>query len=51
MILLPSTILILWLDQNNSAAVLIESTPSSFSFVSEAGVHKKGGGVAILFPV
>ena len=38
-----------WLDQDNSAAVLIESTPPNFSFISEARVHKKGGGVAILF--
>lgn len=38
-----------WLDQNNSAAVLIESTPPNFSFMSEARMHKKGGGVAILF--
>lgn len=38
-----------WLDQNNSAAVLIESTPPNFSFLSEARVNKKGGGVAILF--
>lgn len=38
-----------WLDQNNSAAVLIESTPPNFNFMREAGVHKKGGGVAILY--
>ena len=38
-----------WLDQDNSAAVLIKSTPPNFSFMSEARVHKKGGGVAILF--
>lgn len=38
-----------WLDQDISAAVLIESTPPNFSFMSEARVHKKGGGVAILF--
>ena len=31
-----------WLDQGNSAAVLIESTPPNFSFVSAARVHKKG---------
>lgn len=38
-----------WLDQNNSAAVLTESTPPNFNFMSEARVHKKGGGVAILY--
>ena len=38
-----------WLDHNNSAAVLIESAPPNFSFMSENRVNKKGGGVAILF--
>lgn len=38
-----------WLDQDNSAAVLIESTPPNFNFMSAARVHKRGGGVAILF--
>uniref|UniRef100_A0AAQ5X7A8 Reverse transcriptase domain-containing protein n=1 Tax=Amphiprion ocellaris TaxID=80972 RepID=A0AAQ5X7A8_AMPOC len=37
------------LHQNNSAAVLIESTPPNFTFISEARVQKRGGGVAILF--
>ena len=38
-----------WIEQNNSAAVLIESTPPNFSFMSQERMHKKGGGVAILF--
>lgn len=38
-----------WLDQDNTAAVLIETTSPNFSSMSEARVHKKGGGVAILF--
>ena len=38
-----------WLSQDNSAAVLIESTPPNYSFFSEARVHKRGGGVATLF--
>ena len=38
-----------WLDQNNSAAVLIESAPPGFIFMNESRVHKRGGGVAILF--
>ena len=38
-----------WLDQDNSAAALIESTPPNFSFVTESRVHKKGGGVGIIF--
>lgn len=37
-----------WLDQDNSAAVLIESVPPSFSFMSEARMHKTRGGVTIL---
>ncbi len=39
-----------WLNQNNSASVLIESTPPNFSVMSEARAQKRGGrGVAILF--
>ena len=38
-----------WLEQNNSAAVLIESTPDGYSFISEARVSRRGGGVAVLF--
>ena len=38
-----------WLDQNSSAAVLIESTPPGYSFISEARVSRRGGGVAVLF--
>ena len=38
-----------WLDQDNSAAVHIESSPPNFSFISETRMHKKGGGVSILF--
>lgn len=38
-----------WLSQDNGAAALIESAPPNFSFISEARVNKKGGGVAILF--
>ena len=38
-----------WLDQTNSAAVLIESTPPGYSFISEARVSRRGGGVAVLF--
>lgn len=37
-----------WLSQDNGAAALIESAPPNFSFISEARVNKKGGGVAIL---
>ena len=39
----------IWLEQNNSAAVLIESTPPGYSFISEARVSRRGGGVAVLF--
>lgn len=39
----------IWLDGDNSAAVLIESTPPNFSVMSEARVHKKESGAAILF--
>ena len=38
-----------WLDQNNSTAVLVESTPPNYSFISEARVNRRGGGVAVLF--
>ncbi|CAJ1082756.1 hypothetical protein KUCAC02_009465 [Xyrichtys novacula] len=38
-----------WLEQDNSATVLIESAPPNFSFMSETRKHRKGGGVAILF--
>ena len=38
-----------WLEQNNSAAVLIESTPPGYGFISEARVSRRGGGVAVLF--
>ena len=38
-----------WLEQNNSAAVLIESTPPGYSFISEARVSRRGGGVTVLF--
>ena len=38
-----------WLDQDNSPAVHIESSPPNFSFKSETTMHKKGGGVSILF--
>ena len=34
---------------DNSAAVLTVSTSPNFSFMSEAILHKKKGGVAILF--
>ena len=37
-----------WLDQNNSTAALIESTPPNYSFLSEARVNRRGGGVAVL---
>lgn len=38
-----------WLDQSNSGAVLIETTPPNYSFISEARVSRRGGGVAVLF--
>ncbi|XP_076578637.1 LOW QUALITY PROTEIN: uncharacterized protein LOC143315073 [Chaetodon auriga] len=38
-----------WLGQDNTAAVLNESAPPNFSFRSEVRMHKRGGGVAILF--
>ena len=38
-----------WLGQDNSTAVLTESAPPNFSFMSECRTQKKGGGVAILF--
>ena len=38
-----------WFGQDNSAAVLIESTPHNFSFLSETRLHMKGGEVAVLF--
>jgi len=38
-----------WLDSMNNAAVLIESAPPNFSFVSENRINKRGGGVAILY--
>ena len=37
------------LNQDNSAAVHIESSPPYFCFISETRMHKKGGGVSILF--
>lgn len=37
-----------WLDQDNSAAVLLQSFPPNFSFMGEARVHEKGGGVVTL---
>ena len=38
-----------WLDRENDSVVLIEATPPNFKFVSEVRLHKKGGGVAVLF--
>lgn len=38
-----------WLDQSNSGAVLIETAPPNYSFISEARVSRRGGGVAVLF--
>ena len=38
-----------WLDTNNSAAVLIETAPPNYSFMSEVRAEKKGGGVASLY--
>ena len=36
-----------WLDQNNSAAVLIESTRPGYSFISEARVSRRGGSLVL----
>ena len=41
---LPET----WLDQDNSAAVHVESSPPNFSFMSETRINETGG-VSILF--
>lgn len=38
-----------WLSVNNSDTVLIESAPPGFIFINEARIHRKGGGVAILY--
>lgn len=38
-----------WLGQNNSTTALIESAPPNYSFISEAAVNRRGGGVAVLF--
>ena len=38
-----------WLNEENSAVILIESTPPNFNFISEPRVLRKGGGVAILY--
>ncbi|MDG2555400.1 hypothetical protein P7M41_25725, partial [Vibrio parahaemolyticus] len=38
-----------WLNENNSAAVLIESAPPNFHFISSVRELRKGGGVATLF--
>lgn len=38
-----------FLDQDNSAAVLLESVPPKLIWMSEALLHKKREGVAALF--
>ena len=38
-----------WLNENNSAAVLTESAPPDFHFISSVRELRKGGGIATLF--
>ena len=38
-----------WLNENNSASVLIETAPPNFHFISSVRELRKGGGVATLF--
>lgn len=38
-----------WLDQSKNSAILIESTPPNFNFLSTVRANKKGGGIANIF--
>ena len=38
-----------WLEQNNSATVLIETAPPNYTFFDACRSGKRGGGVAVIF--
>ena len=38
-----------WLEQNNSATVLIETAPPNYNFFDACRSGKRGGGVAVIF--
>ena len=39
----------IWLDENNRAAALIESSPPNFNFLDVVRAGRRGGGVAVIF--
>lgn len=38
-----------WLDRNSEQAVLIETCPTDYHFISETRKNKRGGGLAVIF--